>query len=100
MYKSELQRLRRGSRMEDYLRKVKELADNLQMAGCPLANDNLVTQTLVGLDAEYGPIVVQLAEKTTLSWVELQTSLLTYESRLEHWSSLGQYTSKRECGHW
>lgn len=49
LYKSELQRLRKGGlKMDGYLRKTKEIANNLQMAGCPLSNDDLVTQTLLG----------------------------------------------------
>lgn len=68
--------------MEYYLRKVKELADNLLLAGSLISTDDLVTQTLDGLDGEYNPIVVQLAEKENLTWVELQASLLTFESRL------------------
>lgn len=59
--------------MDEYVRKTKELASNLQMVGCLMSNDDLITETLAGLDAEYRPIVVLLAEQPTLSWVELQT---------------------------
>lgn len=72
--------------MDEYLRKVKELADNLLLAGCPMSPDDLITQTLSGLDTEYNAIVVQLSEKARLTWVELQALLLTFESRLEQLS--------------
>lgn len=49
---------------------------------------DLVTKTLFGLDFEYITVVVQLAEKAKLTWVELQASLLTFESRLEQLSSV------------
>lgn len=75
------------------MRKIKGLADNLDLAGSPLSNEDLVTETLVGLDVEYGPLVVQLAEKDNISWSELQTSLMTFETRLEQWNSLNHIQS-------
>ncbi|KAK3226645.1 hypothetical protein Dsin_006507 [Dipteronia sinensis] len=51
--------------------------------GSPIPLSDLITQILSGLDAEYTPIVVQLSEKESLSWIKLQTTLLTFESRLE-----------------
>lgn len=69
--------------MEEYLKKIKEIADNLLLVGHPLSSEDLITQTLFGLDSEYNAIVVQLAEKASLSWAELQASLRTFESRLE-----------------
>ncbi|KAK4281528.1 hypothetical protein QN277_013008 [Acacia crassicarpa] len=82
--KSEFQQLKKGSlKMREYLAKMKSVSDNLTLAGCPLSLTDLVTQTLAGLDTEYTPIVVLLSEKDHLSWSELQSKLLTYESRLE-----------------
>lgn len=85
MYKGELQRLRKGNlKMDEYLqKKIKELADNLLLVGSHIPIDDLITQTLVGLDTDYNHVVVQLVEKTGPTWVELQASLLTFESRLE-----------------
>ncbi|KAK4276358.1 hypothetical protein QN277_019315 [Acacia crassicarpa] len=81
---SEFQQLKKGSlKMRDYLAKMKSVSDNLTLAGCPLSLADLVTQTLIGLDIEYTPIVVLLFEKDNLSWSDLQSKLLTYESRLE-----------------
>lgn len=78
--------------MEVYLKKIKELPNNLLLAGNPIYTDDLITQTLAGLDAEYNPVVVQLAEKSNLTWVELQVSLLTFESRLEQLTSINNYS--------
>lgn len=69
--------------MQEYLNKMKSLADNLHLVGCNFSQFDLFTQILNGLDSEYNPIVVQLLEKSELSWVEFQTSLLTFESRIE-----------------
>lgn len=62
---------------------MKSIADNLLLAGCPISTNNLITQTLAGLDIEYNPIVVQLFDKAELIWVDLQAALLTYKSILE-----------------
>lgn len=57
-------------KMDEYLRKIKVLSNNL-LAGSPLNTDDLITQTLANPDAEYNAVVVQLAEKVGLTWVEL-----------------------------
>lgn len=93
MYKVELQRQRKGSlKMEEYLNKIKGLADKLLMAGALLSTIDLVTQTLADLDADYNPIVVQLSDKDDVTWINLQVALLTYESRLEQLNSLSELT--------
>lgn len=93
LYKCELQCLRKGSlKVDEYLRKVKELAYNLTLAGSPLSNDDLITQMLTGLNVEYNTIVIQLAEKANLLWVELQSSLLTFKSILEQLSAVNQFS--------
>ncbi|KAL2517992.1 Glutamate receptor [Abeliophyllum distichum] len=59
---SELQRMRKGSMsMDQYLSSIKQLADNLEIAGNKIEHTDLVTQVLAGLDEEYTPIVVQNA---------------------------------------
>ncbi|KAJ0011021.1 hypothetical protein Pint_34054 [Pistacia integerrima] len=70
-------------KMEEYLTTMKAFSDNLTLAGSPISLSDLITQILSGLDAEYTLIVVQLSDKESLSWIELQTTLLTFESRLE-----------------
>lgn len=87
--KSEFHSIRKGEmKMEDYLIKMKNLADKLKLAGNPISNSDLIIQTLNGLDSEYNPIVVKLSDHTTLSWVDLQAQLLTFESRIEQLNNL------------
>lgn len=65
-YKSELQRLRKGSlKMDDYLKKIK-ITDNLFLVGHPLSSEDLITQTLADFDSEYNAIFIKLSEKTRL----------------------------------
>ncbi|KAK0579227.1 hypothetical protein LWI29_023107 [Acer saccharum] len=50
----------------------KELWDAAkELSGSPISVSDLITQILSGLDAEYTPIVVQLSDKESLSWIEL-----------------------------
>lgn len=87
--KGELHRTRKGNlKMADYLAKMKLVANNLFLAGSPISTNDLVTQTLAGLDIDYNPIVVQLSNKEELTWVELQVALLTYENRMEQLTTL------------
>ncbi|KAL5546518.1 hypothetical protein UlMin_006205 [Ulmus minor] len=51
--------------------------------GKPVESSDLITQVLAGLDEEYTPIVVQLTSKDPITWEELQSTLMTYESRME-----------------
>lgn len=70
VYKSELQRLRKGTlKMEENLNMLKSIYDNLYLVGSPISMEDLITQALVGLDGEYNSIVVQLADKTNLTWM-------------------------------
>lgn len=68
--------------MAEYLVKMKFAADNLLLAGYPISTNDLITQTLAGLEVNCNPIVVQLSDKDNLTWVELQAALLTCENRL------------------
>ncbi|KAL2475265.1 Uncharacterized protein Adt_36001 [Abeliophyllum distichum] len=82
---SELQRIRKGSMpMDQSLSAVKQLADNLEIAGKKIDHVDLVTQVLAGLDEEYIPIVVQINSRDQVSWHELSYTLMTFESRLEY----------------
>ena len=89
MYRYELQRTRKGSdSITEYLSKMKTLCDNLSMAGSPIPESDLITQTLAGLDSEFTPIVVYLSDKDNLSWFDMHTRLLTFEKHLEHLNSV------------
>lgn len=82
--KSEFHNTRKGEmKMDQYLLKMKNLADKLKLAGSPISNSNLMIQTLNGLDADYNPVVVKLSDQINLGWVDLQAQLLAFESRIE-----------------
>jgi len=82
--KSEFHSTQRGDmKMEQYLGKMTNLADKLKLAGSPISNSDLTIQILNGLDSDYNSVVVKLSDEIDISWVELQTQLLTFESRLE-----------------
>ncbi|KAL5538576.1 hypothetical protein UlMin_046073 [Ulmus minor] len=70
-------------KIKEYLNNVKSIADNLFLAGKPVESNDLITQVLAGLDDEYTPIVVQLTSKYPITWEELQSTLITYESQME-----------------
>jgi len=80
----ELQRTREGSMsMDHYLTTIKQLADNLEIAGKIIDQSDLITQVLSSLDEEYTPIVVQINSRENISRYELSSVLMTFESRLE-----------------
>jgi hypothetical protein len=82
--KSEFHNTHKGEmKMEQYLAKMKNLADKLKLAGSPISSSDLMIQTLNGLDSEYNPVVVKLSDQTNISWVDLQAQLLAFESRLD-----------------
>lgn len=62
---------------------MKQIADNLRLAGSPLPLSDLFSQVLAGLDSEYTPVVMTLLDKQDLTWIQFQTTLLTFENRLE-----------------
>lgn len=70
-------------KMTDYIRVVKHHANNLVLAGSSAKLRSLISHILLGLDEEYNPIVATLQGKTTLTWAELQSELLTFEKRLD-----------------
>jgi len=53
--------------MEEYLIKMKGLADKLKLAGSTISKFDLVIQTLNGLDMDYNPIVVKLSDQIYIS---------------------------------
>lgn len=54
-----------------------------RLAGSPLPLSDLFSQVLVGLDSEYTPVVMTLLDKQELTWIQIQTALLTFENILE-----------------
>ena len=78
--------------MEDYLNKMKSIANNLTLARSLIPSFDLITQVLVGFDVDYNPIVVQLSEKEDLTCVCLQALLLTFKSRLKQLNALNNLT--------
>lgn len=70
-------------KMEEYLAKMKSIANNLQLAGSSLSLNDLIAQNLCGLDSEYTPIVTQLSFMPNISWIEFSTALIMFESMLE-----------------
>lgn len=86
-YKNEIQRTRKGSmKMKDYLNKMKEYADYNWHAVIILSMIFLLK--LCGLESEYTLIVVTLSEKEDLTWIEFQTYLLSFESRLDQLNNM------------
>ncbi|KAL2542762.1 Uncharacterized protein Adt_03740 [Abeliophyllum distichum] len=60
----------------------------LEIARKKIDHTNLVTQVLAGLDEEYTPIVVQVNRRDQVSWHELSSTLMTFESSLEYLSQV------------
>lgn len=91
LYQTELTTLVKGSmKMEEYLSRMKVISDQLALAGAPVSNETLINNTLRGLvDHNYNAIAVKLMDENR-SWIEVQTTLLTYESRLEQVNAFSQ----------
>lgn len=86
--KSEFHSTGKGEmKMHDYLSKMKILANKLKLAGNPILNSYLIIQPLNGLDSEYNHVVVKLSDQINLSWIDLQSQLLSFESRIEQLNS-------------
>jgi len=51
--------------------------------GSPIYNFDLTIHILKGLESDYNSVVVKLFVEIDISWVELRTQLLTFESILE-----------------
>lgn len=81
-FKSQLSVPKENMKMEEYLSKMKRVADQLALAGVPISDGDLIQHTLSGLNEKYDSIVCKLYDED-ISWIEAQSSLLAYESRLE-----------------
>lgn len=69
--------------MSDYLRIMKNHANNLRQASSPVSTRSLVSQVLLGLDKEYNPMVAMIQGRSGITWPEMQVELLVFEKRLE-----------------
>ncbi|KAK0605463.1 hypothetical protein LWI29_027163 [Acer saccharum] len=89
--RTSIQTTRKGTiSMEEYLKQMKSWADVLAIAGDPYPEPLLISNVLSGLDADYMPIVVLIESRESISWQELQDTLLSYDSKLEHINSLNK----------
>ena len=72
-YKREFNKLqKRNMKMSEYLKNMKRLVDNLALAGHRVTLDDLISQTLTGLDSsKYNPVVCQITENENVTWLEL-----------------------------
>lgn len=57
--------------MEEYLNKIKSIFDVLALEGSLVSQNDLIQQSLNGLDAEYTPIVDRFSDKYSLIWIDL-----------------------------
>ncbi|KAK6122928.1 hypothetical protein DH2020_043328 [Rehmannia glutinosa] len=84
-YKLQLQTLRKANMsMREYLSKIKACCDNLASAGHIVSEEDQILHILSGLGSEYDPVMVSITSKVDpFSVSDLQTILLSFESRLE-----------------
>lgn len=73
-----------NTKMSEYLRIMKSHSDNLAQAGSPITTRALISQVLLGLDDEYNRIVVGIQGKPGISWLDMQSKLLSYKKQLGH----------------
>ncbi|KAK9138067.1 hypothetical protein Sjap_008661 [Stephania japonica] len=59
--------------MIDFLSTMKKLSDGLSLAGASMSDDDLISNTLLSLDAKYLSITVVLQRQLDLDWPEFQT---------------------------
>ncbi|KAK0607470.1 hypothetical protein LWI29_015583 [Acer saccharum] len=89
--RTSIQTTRKGTiSMEEYLKQMKSWADVLAIAGDPYPEPLLISNVFSGLDADYMPIVVLIESRESISWQELQDTLLSYDIKLEHINSLNK----------
>ncbi|KAI9162483.1 hypothetical protein LWI28_027854 [Acer negundo] len=89
--RTNIQTTRKGTMsMEEYLKQMKSWADVLAIVGDPYLEQLLISNVLSELDADYMPIVVLIESCESISWQELQDTLLSYASKLEHINSLNK----------
>lgn len=89
-YKMELQNTKEeGSKISEYLLKIKKLIDSLNYSGCPISEGDHITCILFGLTPEYNVVVVTITTKKGDNFVtKVGYMLLTHEKMLEQQSSV------------
>ncbi|KAK9126518.1 hypothetical protein Scep_015364 [Stephania cephalantha] len=83
-------------KMSEFLKKMKDISDCLATAGSPILVYELISFTLTGLDSEYLPITTVLEHKDDLSWQDLQSTLLGFESKLEQLQNIAGINFNKE----
>ena len=74
-----------------YFTKMRGIADELTAAGKKMEDDDLISQILAGLDAEYNPFVSSIAARTdAYSLSEIYAQFIAFEARLESQNSGSQ----------
>lgn len=92
-FKFDFHDTRKGKlKREEYIVRVRSLADRLKLACAPMSNSDLMIQTLDVLDYDYNPVVVKLRDQIKLIWVYLHAQLMTFEIRLEQLNNLTTLT--------
>jgi uncharacterized membrane protein YgcG len=67
----------------DYVAKMKALADEMAGAGKPIGDDELVGYILMGLDEEYNPLVSAIITRVEpIGYGDLLAQIMSFESRL------------------
>ncbi|GER45603.1 hypothetical protein STAS_22554 [Striga asiatica] len=81
----QLQTLKKGSSScQEFMKKMKSIADQLPSIGVPVSEQDLVLHVLTGLGAEYESFVTAITTRSDLvTWPDLQGLLLTQERRLQ-----------------
>lgn len=95
--KRQLQSLHQGSNScSDFLYSAKLWADQLAAVGKPLADDDLISYVISGLNHIYAPFVTTLSfvnQNSTISFDDFQSELLSHEIFLNHQHHLVPPTS-------
>ena len=88
--KTRLQTTRKGSMpMDEYLTKMKMVADNLGTAGYLVSDEDLMLHVLAGLGPEYDLVVVNLTSRIVpATWQESQALLLNQESHIDQMNTI------------
>ncbi|OIT34755.1 hypothetical protein A4A49_58213, partial [Nicotiana attenuata] len=84
--RNSLATIKKNSRsMTEYLREIRNVADELATAGAPIPDDELAVKILSGLGPEYDSISAAIqARDTPISYEELYNKLLNRELLLKH----------------
>lgn len=85
----QLQSVEKGSiSINDYILKMRSIADNLTAAGHVISDEDLILYILRGLGSKYDPVVVNLTSRyEAISLSEVQFLLPSFEMRLESLSA-------------